>query len=198
MANKRTRALTDDEFEKIITTIREGFVHPSGVRYKGNERIMYALLTECNLGVRIGDVCNLRLSDIIMQNGKWRLNIVEQKTGKARNFLVPTEVYVFLQDYALRNNIKPTQKLFDITVRTVQNHLQRCCETLGLTGIGTHSFRKKFCMDIFSNSDPNIGGNLLLIKQLLQHANLASTERYLSVSSRQIEHALETHVILPP
>ena len=140
MANKRTRAIDKEEVEKIITTIKEGFIHPSGDRYKGNERIAYALYCEYLMGIRIGDVCRLRLSDIRMEQGKWRLNIKEQKTDKIRNFIVPTEVYMLLQDYALRNNIKPTQRLFDITVRTVQNHLQRCCEYLGYTGVGSHSF----------------------------------------------------------
>ena len=91
MANKRTRVLNNDEFEKIIATIRQGFVHPSGDRYKPNERVANCLLVECNLGIRIGDVVRLRLSDIVMENGKWKLDIVEQKTGKARHFLVPTE-----------------------------------------------------------------------------------------------------------
>ena len=65
MANKRTRVLNNDEFEKIISTIRQGFVHPSGDRYKPNERVATCLLVECNLGIRIGDVCRLRLSDIL-------------------------------------------------------------------------------------------------------------------------------------
>ena len=197
MANKKTRPLDDEEFEKIISTIRQGFVHPSGDRYKPNERIVAALLTECNLGIRIGDVCKLRLNDILFQNGKWRLNIVEQKTGKVRNFLVPNEVYMFLQDYALRNNIKPTQRLFDISVRTVQNHLQRTCEYLGITGIGTHSFRKKFCSDIYNSPDPNIGHNPTLIMELLQHSSLNTTMAYLSVSSKLAEQALQNHVVLP-
>ena len=49
MANKRTRVLNNDEFEKIISTIRQGFVHPSGDRYKPNERVANCLLVECNL-----------------------------------------------------------------------------------------------------------------------------------------------------
>ena len=195
MANKRTRVLNNDEFENIITTIRQGFTHPSGDHYRPNERVATCLLVECNLGIRIGDVCRLRLSDIVMENGKWKLDIVEQKTGKARHFLVPTEIYVFLQDYALRNNIRPTQRLFDISVRTVQNHLQKTCEYLGITGVGTHSFRKKFCQDIYNS--PEVGNDVLLIQQLLQHANLASTTRYLSVSSQKIEQALQNHIILP-
>ncbi len=197
MANKKTRPLNDEEFEKIISTIKQGFTHPSGDRYRPNERIMAALLVECNLGIRIGDVCRLRLKDMLMENGKWRLNIVEQKTGKARHFIVPNEVYMFLQDYALRNNIKPTQRLFDISVRTVQNHLQKTCEFLGLTGVGTHSFRKKFCSDIYNSSDPNIGHNPTLIMELLQHSSLNTTMAYLSVSSKLAEQALQNHIVLP-
>ena len=192
MANKKTRPLDKKEFEKIIKTIGEGFTHPSGERYRGNERIKNCLLCEYYLGIRIGDVCNLKLNDILMQNGKWRLNIIEQKTGKARNFIVPSEVYMFLQDYALRNNIKPTQRLFDISVRTVQNHLQRTCEYLGITGVGTHSFRKTFSQEIYN--DPEVGNDILLIQELLQHASVNTTRAYLSVSSKKVEQALQGHV----
>ena len=125
MANFKTRAVSREEFELIIDTIRTGFTLPNGKRVRPNEKVLMCILLESQLGLRQGDICSrLRLNNIVLSNGKYRLDIVEQKTGKTRHFLVPTEVYIFLQDYAIRHNLKPTQKLFNITVRTVQNHLK--------------------------------------------------------------------------
>ena len=48
MANKKTRALTVEEYNLIIDTMRTGF---SGCR--PNDRIATALIIEANLGIRI-------------------------------------------------------------------------------------------------------------------------------------------------
>lgn len=41
--NKKTRALTEEQYRKIITTINEGFVTAAGERVKPNSRIATAL-----------------------------------------------------------------------------------------------------------------------------------------------------------
>lgn len=193
MANTKTRAVSKQELEQIITTIRTGFVLPTGEKLRPNERIAVALTLQANLGLRIGDIVKLRLSDIVLENGRYHLQIVEQKTGKARNFTVPQEVYIFIQSYAIRRGIKPTQRLFDLTVRAVQNHLQKVCKYLELERISTHSFRKFFAQEIFESNSYD----LTIVKELLQHSSLAVTQRYLGVSSQKVEQALQKHIVIP-
>ena len=77
--NKRTVALSAEQYKEIIQTMKQGF---SGCR--PNERIAAALMLEANLGLRISDIVRLRLSDIVKDGERYRLSIIEQKTGKAR------------------------------------------------------------------------------------------------------------------
>lgn len=193
MANKKTRAVDKEEFEKIISTIRTGFTLPNGDRVRPNERVATALTLQANLGLRIGDVVHLRLADIVLENGRYHLDIVEQKTGKARNFTVPTEVYIYLQNYAIQQGLKSTQKLFPLTVRAVQLHLQKVCRYLGITGVSTHSFRKFFAVSIYTANDYNVE----LVRTLLQHSSVAVTQHYLSVEPKIVEQALQKHIVLP-
>lgn len=81
--NKRTIALSAEQYKEIIQTMKQGF---SGCR--PNERIAAALMLEANLGLRISDIVRLRLSDIVKDGERYRLSIIEQKTGKARVFTV--------------------------------------------------------------------------------------------------------------
>lgn len=178
MANKRTRALEEHEYILIIETIQQGFITAEGRKIKPNSRIVTALTLQANIGLRIGDIINLKLSNIIKDGSRLRLDIKEKKTNKKREFTVPTEIYTYLQSYALENNIRPNQKLFNITVRQVQKHLQITVEYLGLEGIGTHSFRKFFAVSIYNNNEYNVE----LVRQLLQHSSVAVTQHYLSVS----------------
>lgn len=142
--NKKTRALTEEQYRKIITTINEGFVTAAGERVKPNSRIATALTLEANLGLRISDILHLTINQIVKDGDRYRLDLVEQKTGKKREFTVPTEIYIYIQNYALENNINPRARLFQITERTVQRHLKMVPEGLVPNGyIYNHYYNDK-------------------------------------------------------
>ena len=190
--NKKTVAITDGQYEKIMVTIRNGFICADGHMVKPNKRIAVILSLEANLGLRISDILQLKLSAIIRDGNRYRLDIVEQKTKKKREFTVPIEIYSFIQNYALENNINPAAKLFDISERTVQNHLQLVCDHLGYDNVSTHSFRKFFASSIYLNN----GYNIELVRVLLQHSSVVTTQRYIGIGSKEIETALQNHIKL--
>ena len=95
--NKKTKALTTEQYKEIIQTMREGF---SGCR--PNERVATALVLEGNLGLRISDIVKLRPCDIVRDGDRFRLEIVEKKTGKRRVFTVPLVIAQYIENYCLR------------------------------------------------------------------------------------------------
>lgn len=190
--NKKTRALTEEQYRKIITTINEGFVTAAGERVKPNNRIATALTLEANLGLRISDILHLTINQIVKDGDRYRLDLVEQKTGKKREFTVPTEIYIYIQNYALENNINPRAKLFQITERTVQRHLKMVCDYLEYEYISTHSFRKFFASSIYKDN----GCDINLVRVLLQHSSVVTTQRYIGVQPQEIENALQKHINL--
>lgn len=189
--NKRTIALNDQQYIDIITAIKSGFCHADR-EYKPNERIATALTLEANLGMRISDILQLHYCDIIKDGDRYRLNISEIKTGKERVFTVPDEILQYINDYRTRNHMSEQQRLFNLSERQIQKHLQAVCEYLGLDGISTHSFRKYFATQIYINN----GYNIELVRQLLQHSSSAVTQKYIGIQSKQIENALHGHIKL--
>ncbi|NYB73778.1 tyrosine-type recombinase/integrase [Sedimentibacter hydroxybenzoicus DSM 7310] len=192
MANKKTRAIDKQEFELIISTIQKGFITNTGQRIRPNVRVAATLCCEANLGLRIGDIVKLKLSDIVYESGRYHLDIIEEKTRKKRTFTVPHEIYTYLQGYALENSIKPRQRLFDMTVRAVQSHLKLATDYLGLENVSTHSFRKFFANSIYQQDY-----NVEIVRTLLNHSSIAVTQHYLSVDTKQVEQALQKHIVLP-
>ena len=190
--NKKTIALTDEQYRDIIKIIYSGFICADGHTVRPNKRIATALSLEANLGLRISDILQLRLSAIIHDGERYRLDIVEKKTKKKREFTVPIEIYSYIQNYALENNINPAARLFDLSERTIQNHLQLVCGYLGYDNISTHSFRKFFASSIYVENNYNIE----LVRVLLQHSSVATTQRYIGIGSREIENALQNHIKL--
>ncbi len=187
--NKRTVALTTEQYTSIITAIKSGFCH-AGRKYQPNERIATALTLEANLGLRINDILRLHYCDIIKDGDRYRLNISEIKTGKERVFTVPEEIRSYINDYRIRHHMTEQQRLFDLSERQIQKHLQATCEYLGFSDISTHSFRKYFATEIYIQNDYNIE----LVRQLLQHSSTAVTQKYIGIQQKQVEDALQNHI----
>ncbi len=187
MANKTTAALTKEQFTELIEMIQQGFVGSLP-----NRRIATALVLEANLGLRISDILNLHLNDIIHDGERYRLNIKEIKTGKVRSFTVPNEVYQYIKIYTLENGIRADELIFPIKKRVVQKTLKKASDYLGIPNIGTHSFRKFFATEIFVNN----GYNIILVQILLQHSSPATSQHYIGMSAKDIEDALQKHIHL--
>ena len=185
--NKKTKALTTEQYKEIIQTMQEGF---SGCR--PNERIATALVLEGNLGLRISDILKLRLCDIVRDGDRYRLEIIEKKTGKRRIFTVPLVLYQYIENYCLRNGIARTEIMFPITERTIQKQLRIVCDYLGYNGISTHSFRKWYATEIYKAN----GYDIVLVQRLLQHSSAATTQRYIGIEPQRIEQAIENHSFL--
>ena len=54
--NKKTLALTKEQYTEIINTMRTGFLD-----HRQNDKIATALVLEANLGLRVSDIVQLRL-----------------------------------------------------------------------------------------------------------------------------------------
>ena len=185
--NKKTKALTTEQYKQIIQTMREGFC---GCR--PNERVVTALVLEGNLGLRISDIVKLRPCEIVQDGDRYRLEIVEQKTNKRRVFTVPLVIAQYVENYCLRNSIGRNDLIFPITERAVQKQLALVCAYLGIVGVSTHSFRKWYATEIYKAN----GFDIALVQRLLQHSSAAVTQRYIGIEPQRIEAAIQGHAQL--
>ena len=185
--NKKTKALTQEQYKEIIHYMKQGFC---GCR--PNERVATALVLEANLGLRISDILKLRPCDIVRDGDRYRLEIVEQKTGKRRIFTVPLVIQQYIENYCLRHGIRRADRIFPITERAVQKQLAIVCDYLGYTDISTHSFRKWYATEIYKNN----GCDIALVQRLLQHSSATTTQRYIGIEPQRIEQAIQNHAQL--
>lgn len=196
--NIKTIALSEDQYTEIIQTMLTG-----SSLFRANRKIATALVLEANLGLRISDIVKLRLCDIVKDGERYRLDIIEQKTGKERNFTVPQSLYSYIQQYCIDNEIKSKELLFprsktvkniSITTTAVQKHLREVCDYLGMgdLNISTHSFRKFYATRVYENNDYNI----VMVQRLLQHSTPAITQRYIGLGSKDLEEAIENSLLL--
>ena len=191
MAGKTTVACTNEQYKAIVNVLFKG-VDDKGIRITPNPYAATALVVEANTGLRISDILRLRLNDIIIDGGRYRFNIIEQKTGKKRTFTVPNTLYAYLKGYCDKYHIGYDDIIFPFTERCVQKRLEKACAYLGegYEHISTHSFRKMFATKCYAES----GNDIELVCRLLQHSSTTVTRRYIGISDERIEDVLNSCV----
>lgn len=179
-----SRALTDAEYHDIIDCIRNGYLE-----HRPNEQIATILTLEANLGCRINDVVNLTTDSFICDNGIWKLDIKEQKTGKSRYFIIPKPVKAFIDAWIEKRGISAHERLFSISAAAVWKAMRNVTAFLDLGKISTHSFRKKIASDIYNKTH-----DIEVVREFLQHNSVTTTQRYIKRSSQQLEEAIANSV----
>lgn len=185
-----TRPLEVNEYKKIIELLNNGFNYTLEGKekvFRPNYQIALALTLQANLGLRIGDVLELKVSSF---KGD-KLEIREDKTDKLQYRTINQSIVNLVKDYAIDNNLSKQDKLFNIGVRVVQKQLKIICNYLELENISTHSFRKMYATLQYEANNHN----LELIKELLNHSSIATTQRYIRVSQEAINKASKDFLI---
>lgn len=100
------------------------------------------------------------------------MDIIEEKTGKARRHQVPEPVYNYIRDYCMENKINPERRIFQFSERAIQKTLKAVTEYLGIPQTSTHSFRKFAGQQIYKNS----GNDVEVAREFYQHSSISTTQ----------------------
>jgi len=155
------------------------------------ERCVLGLLYGC--GMRISEVCNLRISDIDSANK--RIKVDQGKGGKDRFTLLPPTLLEHLRQYFVAAG-RPKEYLFTspqtkraLHVRSMQVIVNRAMEKAGFESgrFTAHTLRHSFATHML-----NQGNNIHVIKTLLGHSKLETTMVYL-----HLQHHTQLGIVSP-
>ncbi len=164
-----------------------------------NKQRDYCILTLfLNCGLRLAELCSLNLSDI---SGEGTMTVTG-KGNKERLIYLNSACQNAIRDYlAVRPNegIPVTEKnaLFisrnrrRISPKTVQHIVKSYLEKSGLgdKGFSTHKLRHTAATLMYQHGDVDIR----VLKDILGHANLGTTQIYTHVSSTQLKDAVDAN-----
>ncbi len=144
-----------------------------------------ALTTAYAAGLRVGEVCGLKVEDI--DSSRMVMHVRHGKGAKARYVMLSTELLGILRSYWRLS--RPTAFLFpgrdaDKPIEpTVLN--AACRSAVSATGLSkrvtVHTLRHPFATHLLEN-----GTDIRIIQVLLGHAHLSSTAHYTQVSTDTI------------
>ena len=185
VAGRATRALTEEEYNKIIDAIVKGFKYKeNGVVkiFRPKYYLALILTVQATIGLRISDILNLTIGDF----KKGKLEIREIKTNKLVNRAIPSNLVELVLDYAMDNGLNYKSKLTKVTDKAIRKNLKIVTDYLGYKNIGTHSFRKLFATTIYNKEK-----DLELTRALLNHSSLAITQKYIGVTQEDMDAAVK-------
>jgi len=165
---------TSEEIEKMIETART----------HRNKMVIQLL---ARTGLRVGELCNLDIRDIDLQNlriivrsrGLW-----EPKGAKERVVRMDSETASLIQKYI---SSQREGLLIDINPSTIRALIKKIAKRAGVRNaekMTPHKLRHFFAYDFLER-----GGDVRSLQKLLGHAELSTTEIYLDYSFDMVSQA---------
>jgi len=142
------------------------------------KRLILELQARC--GLRIGELLNIRVSDV----SERRLLISQPKSGKETEMaFMPEQVANRLQDYIKDKRLSPEDRVFPICYSTARMFIKKLGQTQNLT-ISPHDLRRYSATYASRNGVP-LEIVSIVSKVILRHQNLRTTQVYLGRVSEQ-------------
>jgi integrase len=146
-----------------------------------------------NTGLRISDILDIKVADLLTKNGVVdRLELREKKTKKKRTIALSKKTYRLIERYLEKERpaVRYEEPLFrsqkggrSISRQHAYDILNKAARAVGITErIGTHSLRKTFGYFAYKQ-----GIDLAMIQKLLNHSSQTETLRYIGITQEQMD-----------
>lgn len=175
------RELTDTEIETIVAhLVREPFAA---------RNIALVRVLQC-CGYRISEVLSLRVADVVEFDRVADQITVSRRNMKgkirSRTIVLRAEAKGALSRY-VTSDMSQNSRLFDISRQHADRIIRNAAKACRIPGkVSAHSFRKAFCMRVYSNS----GKDIAVTQRAMGHVSLSSTSHYVSAPQTAVDAAI--------
>ncbi len=186
---KIPEVLTVEEIDRIISTVDMG--------KKEGQRNRAILETLYSCGLRVSELCNLKLSDLYFEEGFIK---VEGKGSKQRLVPISARAIKEIKYWFIDRNQGKIKKEFEdyvflarwgknISRIMVFHMIKELAEKAGITkNISPHTFRHSFATHLLEG-----GANLRAIQCMLGHESIATTEIYTHIDRNMLRSEIIEH-----
>jgi integrase/recombinase XerD len=184
------KSLTPAELERVLHYISQ---------HSNAQRNRCMLLMTVAAGLRVGEVADLTLGDVLDSTGAVRGEIYlaagRVKHGHARTIYLNARLQHELADYIATRTLRdaalplfPSQRgpRRHFTPNTLAQHFHWLYKRAGVDGASSHSGRKTFLTSLASQ-----GVSVFVLASLAGHKSIATTQRYVTVNDDVKRRAVE-------
>lgn len=160
--------------------------------YNRNLRNRLIFVFGINSGLRVSDILKL---DVIDVKNKTHVEILEQKTGKYKKFLINSKLQRIINDFVKdAQNETPlfvSQKGFRLERSQVYRMLNDACKAVGIdANIGTHTMRKTFGYHHYKQFK-----DVAMLQKIFNHSSPSITLRYIGIEQDEIDNSYSNFIL---
>jgi len=180
------RSLEKREVDKLIRMAEKDATDGPG------KRNLAILVTLRHTGLRVGELCDLRLSDVLISERKGAVTVRSGKGNKHRVVTLNNDARKAISDHL---DVRPKvvgdylfigQRGEPLRPQGVELIVAKYARLAGLENVTPHVLRHSFAKQVLDS-----GTDLVAVARLLGHERLDSTARYTQPSERDLEKAVE-------
>lgn len=179
--NKRSRIMTDDEFQKLITVCD---TNPSLQVLKAF--VIVGRLT-C---MRRGELLNLKKADVDFTRGRYGIiTILKSKSGTPKVIFLSELLSRYLRKLILESASEYVLKFDrsgDVRSRFAKLWRKKLLKKAGVEGLWFHDIRRTGSTVLYEST-----GDVRAAQTVLDHSTVSTTERYLVVSEESSQEAVD-------
>lgn len=147
--------------------------------YYSDERNNLIIFLFLNTGIRISELTSIKIQNI---NLKEKFITIKVKGGNIRNVYINETTKNKLEHYI---GDREEGSLFNLQRRQIHNIVTKPMRELGIRG-STHTLRHTFASEMYEKTK-----DILVIKELLGHSTVISTDIYTHVKSEMLKEAVD-------
>ena len=178
--------LSTDEIDRMIATIDDS--SPKGIRDKAILEVLYSC------GLRVSELCNLRLGDLFFGEGYIR---IIGKGDKQRLVPISGVACERIQRYKEVRTKKTTEDTLFLNNRGTKltrvmifNIIKRAAFLAGIDkSISPHTLRHSFATHLLEG-----GANIRQVQEMLGHESILTTEVYTHLDTTNLRQTIDTHI----
>lgn len=178
--------LSTDEIDRMIATIDDS--SPKGIRDKAILEVLYSC------GLRVSELCNLRLGDLFFGEGYIR---IIGKGDKQRLVPISGVACERIQRYKEVRTKKTTEDTLFLNNRGTKltrvmifNIIKQAALLAGIDkSISPHTLRHSFATHLLEG-----GANIRHVQEMLGHESILTTEIYTHLDTTNLRQTIDTHI----
>jgi len=194
--NKTSRGIKKASEVEPIKNIKDIVKIKQFLIGKENKRDYMLFVVGINVGLRAGDLLNLKIRDVFQDNKVVDTVIInEEKTDKKRDLQINKSAKTAILLYiGTLKNIDADSYLFKsrkgdgpLTVESTHKIIKTTLRELNIKGnYGSHSLRKSFAFHIYANNIKTNPSIINTLQKILNHSSGSVTLRYIGITKEVI------------
>jgi integrase/recombinase XerD len=163
----------NSDIEKLFSAIENKRSHKGCIV---RDTLLVALALKS--GMRRGELANLEPKDIhhdflVVRNGKGE-----------KDRVIPLAPAIALRLLNFIKGMTPTEKVFKLKAPCISMKIKHFARKAGLESLHTHTLRHKYATDLLE-----AGADIRTLQELMGHADLSTTQIYLSITDKRLREA---------